>query len=195
MLNSNTCVTYSYACRNIVNTIITNETQFFRKYSAHTLFEMVRKGYVRVIVWEVSWRLNKTAIYWPPALLVITALLSHPVGVLNRGPWGPSSLLGLILTASNCNHCLQTLISNSLELHVAPGYIIVRHPSASVCGTSALNSIRPQSRVSPDILDRMHLWFTQVFVQTQLNIKTVLFQTIQFNISTVSMSKISNNSF
>ena len=29
-------------------------------------------------------------------------------GLLNRGPWGPSSLLGLVLTASNCNNRLQT---------------------------------------------------------------------------------------
>ena len=28
--------------------------------------------------------------------------------LLNRGPWGPSSLLGLVLTASNCNNWLQT---------------------------------------------------------------------------------------
>ena len=36
-----------------------------------------------------------------------------------------------------------------------------------------------------------------VFVQTQLNVKTVLFQTIQFSVNSVSMSKtvpISNNS-
>ena len=49
-----------------------------------------------------------TATYWPPALLAIAALLSHPAGQLNRGPWGPSSLLGLVLTASNCNNRLQT---------------------------------------------------------------------------------------
>ena len=29
------------------------------KYTSHTLFEMVRNGYERVFVWEVSWRLNK----------------------------------------------------------------------------------------------------------------------------------------
>ena len=52
-------VTYSYACRNIVNTIITNKTQFFGKIY-HSQFirngtKRLRKGYV----WEVSWRLNK----------------------------------------------------------------------------------------------------------------------------------------
>ena len=43
------------------------------------------------IVWEVSWRLNKTATYWPPALLDIAAFLSRSAGLLNRGPGGPAS--------------------------------------------------------------------------------------------------------
>ena len=49
----------SYACRNIVNTIMTQETQFFRKiYLSHFIRNCtrgLRKGYV----WKVSWRLNK----------------------------------------------------------------------------------------------------------------------------------------
>ena len=75
---------------------------------------MVRKGYERVMCerWAGDW--TKTATYWPLALLAIAALLSHPAGLLNQGPWGPSSLLDLILTASNCSNWLQTLISNSL---------------------------------------------------------------------------------
>ena len=117
---------------------------------------MVRKGYERVIVWVVSWRLYKAALYSPPALL------SHSAGLLNRNPKGPSSLLGLVLTASNCKNWLHTLISNSLELPVAPGYIIVWYPPASVSIASTLNSTRPHSRLSPDIFDRMHLLFTQV---------------------------------
>ena len=43
------CVTYSYACRNIVNTVKTNETQFFRKiYLSHFIrngTKGLRKGY------------------------------------------------------------------------------------------------------------------------------------------------------
>ena len=45
---------------------------------------------------------------------------------------------------------------------MAPGYVIVYRPPASVNVASALNSTRPQSRLSPDIFDRMHLLFTQV---------------------------------
>ena len=52
---------------------------------------MVRKRYEKVIVWEVSWRLNKTATYWPPALLAITALLSRSPGCSTGGPEGPAS--------------------------------------------------------------------------------------------------------
>ena len=62
---------------------------------------MVRMGYERVICerWFGDW--TKTATYWPPALLAIAALLSHPAGKLNRGPRGPSSLLGLVLNTLN----------------------------------------------------------------------------------------------
>ena len=38
------------------------------------------------------WRPNRTATYWPPILLAITAFLSPSPGLLNRGPGGPASL-------------------------------------------------------------------------------------------------------
>ena len=66
---------------------MTNETQFFRKIYLSHFIRNGTKG-------EVNWRLNKAAIYWPPALLAIAALLSHPVGLLNWGPWGPSLSAG-----------------------------------------------------------------------------------------------------
>ena len=146
-------VTCSYACRNMVNTIMTNETQFFRKiYLSHFIrngTKGLRKGYV----WEVSWRLNKTATYWPPALLAIVALLSHPAGLLNRGPW-----FSLPWTATTDSK----LWSPTNYLPVAPGYIIVCRPPASVSVAIASNSTRQQSRLSPDIFDWMHLLFTRV---------------------------------
>ena len=84
-------------------------TRFFRKIYLSLYSKGLRKGYV----WEVSWRLNKTATYWPPALLAIAALLSHSAGLLNRGSlraasplsWSWFSLQHLI---SNCNNWLQT---------------------------------------------------------------------------------------
>ena len=139
---------------------MTNETQFFRKiYLSHFIrngTKGLRKGYV----WEVSWRLNKAATYWPPASLAIAGLLSYSAGLLHRGPWGPSSLLGWFSLE------LQQLTPNSdlqlTRIFVAPGYIIVWHPPASVSVASALNLTRPQSRLSPDIFDRMHMLFTRV---------------------------------
>ena len=140
---------------------MTNETQFFRKIHFHTLFEMVRKSYERVIVWEVSWRLNKTATYWPLALLAIKELLSRSPGLLNRGPWGPSLCWYLVLTPRTATTDSK-LWSPTHWLPVAPDYIIFWHPPASVSVASAPNSTRQQSRLSPDIFDRMHLFFTQV---------------------------------
>ena len=113
-------VTYSYACRNIVNTIKTSGHSSLEKYTSHTLFEMVRKGYERVIVWEMSWRLNKTATYWHPSLLAIAALLPRSAGLLNRGPGGPALGWELVPTprtaTTETKLCLQTN-----WLPVAPG--------------------------------------------------------------------------
>ena len=35
---------YTYTCRNINNTIMTNKHTSLEKYASHTLFEMVEKG-------------------------------------------------------------------------------------------------------------------------------------------------------
>ena len=41
---------YTYTCRNIVNTIMTNEHTSLEKYTSHTLFSKgLRKGYERVM--------------------------------------------------------------------------------------------------------------------------------------------------
>ena len=105
--------TYSYACRNIVNTIKTNETQFFRKiYLSHFIRNSTKGLCVRG---ELETEQNCNIL--PPALLAIAALLSHTAGLLNQGSWWPSSLLGLVLTASNCNNWLQTPNFKLTELH------------------------------------------------------------------------------
>ena len=86
------------------------------KYTSH----FIRKVYERVIVSEVSWRLNKTETYWPPALLAITALLSRSPGLLNRGPWGPSlagtwfSLLELQQLTPNSDLQLTNFLSHRI---------------------------------------------------------------------------------
>ena len=45
-INTFLLVTYSYACRNIVNTIKTSGHSSLKKYTSH----FIRKGYERVIV-------------------------------------------------------------------------------------------------------------------------------------------------
>ena len=109
-----------------------------------------RKGCERVdvgCVWEVSWRREQTATYWPKALLTIVVLLSRSAGLLNRGSWGPKPSvwswfsLRHLISNWNCNSN-----SNSLKSSVAPGYIIVWHPPAS-CGRTHPHWIQPSPQV------------------------------------------------
>ena len=83
-------VHFSYPYRAMVQ----NEIQFIRKIYLSLYSKWLRKSYV----WEVSWRLNKAATYWPPALLAIAALLSRSAGLLNRGPRIPALCSELVLT-------------------------------------------------------------------------------------------------
>ena len=103
--------------------------------------------------WVEDW--TKTATYWPLALLAIAALLFHSAGLLNRGSLRATSPLSgswfsLPRTATSW---LQLT-----ELPVAPGYIIVWNHLLPVSVTFAPNLTRPQSRLSPDIFDQMHLF-------------------------------------
>ena len=145
--------------RNIVNTIKTSGHSSLEQYTSHTLFEMVRKGYV----WEVSWNLYKAATYWPPALLAIAALLSQPVGCSNGGPEVPVSAgtwFSLLEQQQlTLNSDLQlTWSSSSTELYNC--LTLTCFTSKSVA--SALNSTSQLSRLSLHIFDRMHLLFTRV---------------------------------
>ena len=101
---------------------------------------MVAKGLRKGYMWEVSWRLNKLQHIDPQIPLSLAAHLSRSAGLLNRGAWGPSPLLG------PRSHCLelQQLTPNSLELPVAPGYIIIWHPPAS-CGRHICTQFNPST--------------------------------------------------
>ena len=102
------------------STIMTNEHTSLEIYTSHTLFEIVAKG-----LRKGDW--TETATYWPPVSLSLAALLSRSAGLLNRKPEGQALCRELILTVLE----LQQLTPNSLNLSVAPGYIIVWHPPAS----------------------------------------------------------------
>ena len=119
-----------------------NRTQFMRKIYLTLYSKGLRKDYERVIVWEVSWRLNKDCNILTPTLLAIAAFLSRSPGLLNRGP-GAKPLLGLVLTPRT-----GTLISNS-DLQLTdflshPGYIIIWHPPAS-CAVTIRTQFNPST--------------------------------------------------
>ena len=157
--------TYANISGNIVIIIYelqwTNDTRLYKNIP-HTLYS--RKGYERVdvgCVWEVSWRREQTATYWPKVLLTIAALLSRSAGLLNRGSLRAQALcLELVLTPRASYLQLQLkLNSNWLKPSVAPGYIIVWHPTASF-GRTHLHRIqpRPQVKVIFRIFDWMDLF-------------------------------------
>ena len=104
----------------MVNTIMMSIHTSFEKYTSHTLFEMVVRGELET---------EQTATYWPPVSFSLAALLSRSAGMLNRGSWGPI-VLCWVMVLSNASY-LQLTELQLTELPVAPGYIIVWHPSAS----------------------------------------------------------------
>ena len=119
-------------------------TQFFRK-----IYLLL---YWKGCVWEVSWRLNRTATYWPPPNSSGYNSISFPFSwAAQLGAWGPSLCWDIVLIPISSLQLIWTSCRR--------GYIITYFLRAS---QFALNSTRRQSRLSPDIFDRMHLLFTQV---------------------------------
>ena len=133
-----------------------------------------------------SWRLNRTATYWP-SLLWSSVFLSCSPGLLNQGPgaqpllvlvfstasylqlvWSPNWLIGgLRAPSAGCWLSLPYLVSNRSGLQTdwiscALSYIIVQRPPSS-CGRHNFALIQPVHGQGYNILiDRMHLLFTQV---------------------------------
>ena len=135
---------------------------------------MVTKGFM-CEKWAGDW--TKTATYWPPVLLAIAALISILRDCSTGGPEGPDLcwvLFSLLRTATSDSK----LWSLTNWLPVAPGYIIVWHPPASVCVASAPNSTRQQSRLSPDIFNRMHLLITQVHLTARPGRRSICYNYI-----------------
>ena len=149
-------VTYSYAdaCRNIFNTIKTSGHSSLEKYT----FLFIRKGYKgykRSYVWEVSWRLNRTAKYWPANSSGYNSISFPFSWAAQPGDWGPSlcwdmvlipaSSLQLIWTSSHwgyiiiwcpptsCEHHIHTQFNPS-TVKVIPWYL---RPDAPVIYTGA----------------------------------------------------------
>ena len=74
-------------------------------------------------MWEVSWRLNRTATYWPPNSSGYHRFSFPSSWAAQPGAWGPSLCWDMVLIPASS---LQ-LIWNSCRR----GYIIIWHPPTS----------------------------------------------------------------
>ena len=123
-------------------------------------------------MWEVSWRLNRTATLLTPTLKALTAFLSRSPGLLNRWSGGPvslrygphSSIFSPTHLNSNCSIegpegplCWVLVLSTASYLRLLD---FLSSPRLYNCSTPtfflwssqiALNSTRPRSRLYPDI--------------------------------------------
>ena len=107
------------ACRNIFNTIRMSGHGSLEKYTPH----FIRKGYERYYVWEVSWRLNRTATYWPLNSSGYSSISFPFSRSVQPGASGPSLYWDMVI--------IQATFSNWSEFPVTLGYIIIWHPPTS----------------------------------------------------------------
>ena len=84
-------------------------------------------------MWQVSWRLNRTATYWPPTLLAITSFLPVLLGCSNGG-LGPSLCWDMVLIPTSSLQLMSTSCRR--------GHITIWHPPTS-CERHNSQSIQP----------------------------------------------------
>ena len=134
---------------------MTNEHTSLENYTSHILFEMVAKGLRKGFVWEVSWRLNRDCnILTPISSIFSSTSFSFCWAAQRGGGWGHSPLLR---AGSHCLE-LQQLTPNWLNFlsHRVISLFDIHLLLVSVA--TAPNSTCLQSRLYPDIFDRMHLF-------------------------------------
>ena len=141
-----------------------NEHSSFEKYTSHTLFEMVAKGLRKGHVCE----------RWVGDCNMLTPGSSVFSSTSFSFCWAAQpGALRAQLSAGFGSHCLklQQLTPNSklTELPVAPEALFNAH-LLPVSITFAPNSTHPQSRLSPDIFDQMHL-----FIDWQLGRRSICY--------------------
>ena len=140
-------------------------THFFRKTYRTLYSKGLRKGYC--VRGELETEQNCNILTSSSSGYSSTSF-SYCVAAFSYCGAAKPGTLRAQLSAGSGSHCfeLQQLTPNSdiqlTRTSVAPGYIIVCHPRDSVRVASALNSTPPQSRLSIDSFDRIHLLFTQV---------------------------------
>ena len=114
---------YTYTCGNKINNN-DERTHFFRKiYLSHL-------GWKGLCV-RGELETEQTATYWPQIPMSLAEIFSRSAGCSTGGPEGPALCWELVLTASNWNSNFNCNWLQLTQLSVAPGYIIVWHPSAS----------------------------------------------------------------
>ena len=118
---------------------------------------MVRKGYERYYLRGVSWRLNRTATYWPPQLFWPQQYFFLVLLGCSTGGWGPSLCWDMVL--------IPTSSLQLMWISCRRGYIIIWRPSTSFERHNS-HSIQPFDNqgypLIPDIFNWMQLLFTQV---------------------------------
>ena len=129
------------------DTITTSGHSSLEKYTSH----FIRKG----CVWEVSWRLNRTGTYLPPNSSSYKSIFFHALLGCSTGGLEAKPLLGHGSHFSTFSPTDPNILSPGLYNNLTSTYFLW-------ASHFTLNSTRRQSRVSPDIFDRMHLLFIQV---------------------------------
>ena len=133
------------------------QTHFFRKiYLSHFIrndCERVAKG----LCVRGELETEQTTTYWPPVPLPLTAFLSRYVGLHNRGSWGPIALCWVLVLSTTSSLQLDWLQTNRICLS-HPIIQLFDFHLLLVGVTSTPNPIRSQSRLYPDMFDRMHLF-------------------------------------
>ena len=129
------------------DTIKTSGQSSLEKYTSH----FIRKG----CVWEVSWRPNKDCNILTPELFWLQQHFFPVILCCSTGGLGAQPLLGHGSHSSNFSPTDLNFLSPGLYNNLTATYFLR-------ASQFTLNSTRRQSRLSPDIFDRMHLLFTQV---------------------------------
>ena len=70
-----------------------------------------------------SWRLNTTAIFWPPLLWPSALCLSHSPGLLNRRPRGPALCWMMAFFTASYQQLLWTSTQSGPQRPPSPGFL------------------------------------------------------------------------
>ena len=88
---------------------MTSEAFFFKICTSHFIVR-VRKGLLRVLLWEEVGDRTKTAIYWPPPLYPSALCLSRFPGLLNGRPGDSAFCWMLAFSTTSCHQRVSETI-------------------------------------------------------------------------------------